>query len=147
MGCSISLQYMLSTITRSVWLFTNLASVTTHRKEMTHSELFMLYGIMILRIGGFLLELTMHRSYVNLNWDISYSQISRYANFDPPKVQITLKKVSDFHKSADLSMSSRTANIREILMPYVQQCKKMNTEPLVTGFEDWLEKRRSKIKT
>ena len=45
------------------------------------------------------MELAMHRAYVNLNWDINYSEIARFANFVSPKAQLVMHKVSDFHKS------------------------------------------------
>ena len=80
----------------------SIASITSHKKNLGHTKFYMQYGNVILRIGRFHLELNMHRSYVNLLWDIEYSQIAKFAQFVSPKAQLTMKKVSDFHKSTNL---------------------------------------------
>ena len=99
----------------------------------------MLYGNLVLRIGGFHMELTMMRSYINLTWDIHFQEISKYSNFVSPKAQITLKKVSDFHKSTDIFLASRVAKICELLVPYVQYCNNLEINPSAIGFEEWME--------
>ena len=120
-------------------VFVNLSSVTDHKKDTQHNKYFMLYGNIILRIGGFHMELTMMRSYVSLNWDINYGEIAKYCNFVSPKAQLTLKKVSDFHKSTDVFMASRIAKIRELLVPYVQYCTNQEIRPSAEGFDEWIE--------
>ena len=99
----------------------------------------MQYGQIILRIGGFHLELAMHRAYVNLNWDINYSEIARFANFVSPKAQLVMHKVSDFHKSTDLFMASRSAKIREFLIPYVKDCQTRGKTPSQEDFSSWVD--------
>ena len=109
--------------------FESLLSVSVHKKSTNHLKFVMQYGNIILRIGGFHMELTMHRSYINLVWDIHYSQIAKFANFNSTKAQYVMKHVSDLHKSTDLFMALRTAKIRELLVPYIQYCQLQNITP------------------
>ena len=118
--------------------FETLLSVSVHKKSTNHLRYQMQYGNIILRIGGFHMELTMHRSYVKLNWEINYSQIARFANFNSPKGQYVMKHVSDLNKSTDLFMASRTAKIRELLVPYIKECKLRNKIPDEKDFDQWL---------
>ena len=104
--------------------FESLASVTIHKRNTAHFKFYMQYGNIVFRIGGFHLELNMLRSYINLNWHISYSEIAKFAQFVSPKAQLVMHKVSDFHKSTDLFLASRTAKLREMLYPFVKFCKK-----------------------
>jgi hypothetical protein len=117
----------------------SLMSVTLHKNNEKHCIFKMQYGDVILRIGGFHLELTMHRAYVALNWDIIYSEIANFANFKSPKAQMVVRKVSDFHKSTDIFMAQRTAKIRELLIPFVIYCKKEGVDPNENLFQEWVD--------
>ena len=99
----------------------------------------MQFGDIVLRIGGFHLELTMHRAYVNLNWEMSYSEMGKFANFHSPKAQYILKKVSDFHKSGDIFNANRSAKMRELLIPFIKCCQSSGKESTQQGFQDWVE--------
>ena len=75
--------------------FESLASVTIHKRNTAHFKFYMQYGNIVFRIGGFHLELNMLRSYINLNWPISYSEIAKFAQFVSPKAQLVMHKVKE----------------------------------------------------
>ena len=118
----------------------SLSSVTAHKNNFNHNTFYKHYGDIILRIGNFHLELTMHRAFVSLNWPIIYSEIAKFVNFKSPKAQLVIQKVADLLKSTDIFIAQRTAKIREILVPFIKHCHKEGIHPSPHYFEDFVDK-------
>ena len=118
----------------------SLSSVTAHKNNFNHNTFYKQYGDIILRIGNFHLELTMHWAFVSLNWPIIYSEIAKFVNFKSPKAQLVIQKVADLHKSTDIFMAQRTVKIREILVPFIKHSHKEGIHPSAHYFEEFIDK-------
>ena len=118
----------------------SLSSVTAHKNNFNHNTFYKQYGDIILRIGNFHLELTMHRAFVSLNWPIIYSEIAKFVNFKSPKAQLVIQKVANLHKSIVIFMAQRTAKIREILVPFIKHYHKEGIHPSAHYFEEFIDK-------
>ena len=111
--------------------------MTDHMKTTQHKEYFQTYGNIILNIGHFHYGLTMLRSLVKLEWDIHYRELVKSIHFETPKALFMQEKVTDFRKSYDTYRTSRTAKLREFVLPYVKYAVANDQELSVKSFLVW----------
>lgn len=73
----------------------------------------------ILRVGVLHEEMNMLKSFVELNWEISFSDFGLTQNFKSDKAQQLLKKCGDHHRSWDDFLKFRDGMWEELIYPYV----------------------------
>ena len=119
--------------------FTVNSDVTKHNQNHGHNLFTKMFGNIILKIGGLHAEMNMLRSFVSLNWHISYSFLCKSIGFRSPKAQLLQQKVQDIHKSWDTFMTTRDATIKEVVKAYIDFANEHNVDATADNFESWLK--------
>ena len=117
----------------------HLSEITNHLKSSQHNEYFQTYGAILPNIGLFHECQTMMRAFVHLTWNIDLEALAKSIGLDSPKALFSFSKGVDFRKTFDLLRQARSAKLRELLNPYVQECLDRNVQPNVAGFLSWTE--------
>lgn len=84
-------------------------------------------------------EMNMLKSFVELNWEITYSQFGKEMGYKSERAAAFFKSAGDHHKSWYNLCIYRDALALELLRPYVNNCLEKQLEPTVDGFFTWKE--------
>ena len=85
-------------------------------------------------IGMFHYCQTAMRSYLKLMWNIELEDLAKSIGLESPKALFCFQNGTNFRMSFDLIRQARSANLREMLYPYVQHCFTENLTLNVEGF-------------
>lgn len=97
-------------------------------------EEFLEFEWVILRPGNGHFEMNMCKTFVELNWDVFFSELSRVMGFRSENAQRAAKKCSDHHKTWTLLQIAHEGNLQELMVPYVRQSMLMNNAITPAGF-------------
>ena len=118
---------------------THPSEITKHLKETHHDEYFQRYGSLLPNIGMFHFTQTGIRAVTKTVWDIELEELAKSIGLESQKALFSFKNVTNFRQSFDLLRQARSANIREMLYPYIQHCLTENLEIDAEGFLTWKE--------
>lgn len=118
-------------------------SYTSKEQFLAHHELvhsndepdeFLEFSWVILRPGNGHFEMNMFKSFVELNWEVFFSDLCILMGFKSENAQRTAKSCSDNHKTWSLIRIAYEGLMQELMVPYIQHCVHDNTKITPKGF-------------
>ena len=116
----------------------SISDVSKHFEKFGHEKYIKRFSNIIVKLGGFHLELDTLRSVISLIWKSDCSYTVNSIGFKSPKAQIFQQKVQDLHKSFDTFSATRKAKCLEYVRPFVIYCLENKIEAISRSFDDWV---------
>ena len=88
----------------------------------------------ILRPGNGHFEMNMFKSFIELNWEVFFSELAKLMGFKSENAQRAAKHATDNHKTWSLLQIAYEALLDELLVPYVRLCRDQDLNPTPQGF-------------
>ncbi|XP_062569670.1 uncharacterized protein LOC134231718 [Saccostrea cucullata] len=82
---------------------------------------FLEFEWVVLRPGNGHFEMNMCKTFVELNWDVFFSDLCRIMGFRSENAQRAAKKCSDHHKTWSLLKIAHEGTLQELMVPYVRK--------------------------
>ena len=111
--------------------FDHPSEITKHLKERHYDEYFQTYGSVLHYCQAAL------RALIRVMWDIELEDLAKSIGLESPKALFSFQNGAKFRQSFDLIRQARSANIREMLYPYIQHCLAEHLEIDTEGFLTW----------
>ena len=111
--------------------FDHPSEITKHLKERHYDEYFQTYGSVLHYCQAAL------RALISVMWDIELEDLAKSIGLESPKALFSFQNGAKFRQSFDLIRQARSANIREMLYPYIQHCLAEHLEIDTEGFLTW----------
>lgn len=92
-----------------------------------------------LRIGAGHLEMNVIRAFFELNWVPFLKKMCEILGFKTERAQAFAKTCKDHHLAWQLLLIFHTAATRELVLPYVRACIRMNETPSTSGYMQYFK--------
>ena len=101
-----------------------LANIKAHASICSSSDarFYREFEWVLFRTGDGHDELNMFRSFVELNWEVFYSDLARTHNFASLLAQASAKRCDDTHKAWQILLLFHIATLKELVLPYMREC-------------------------
>lgn len=106
--------------------------IATHESEEVCG--FLEFDWVVLRPGNGHFEMNMCKTFIEVNWDVFFSELCRLMGFRSENAQRAAKKCTDHHKTWSLLRIAHEGLLQELMVPYVRKTLQSNEPCTPTGF-------------